>query len=69
MSSATAYLRVRARRFALLLGGTAAIGAGNQRVHQAFTSMAARSPSLIRLKQIEVMKIITPGRAARTGFT
>jgi hypothetical protein len=31
--------------------------------------MAARSPSLIRLKQIEVMKIITPGRAASTGLT
>ena len=26
--------------------------------------MAARRPSLIRLKQIEVMKIITPGSAA-----
>ena len=36
---------------------------------QAFTSMAARRPSLIMLKQIEVMKIITPGRAARTGLT
>ena len=50
-------------------GGAAAIGTGDQRVHQAFTSMAARSPSLIMLKQIEVMKIITPGSAARTGFT
>ena len=31
--------------------------------------MAARRPSLIRLKQIEVMKIITPGSAASTGLT
>ena len=36
---------------------------------QAFTSMAARKPSLMRLKQIEVMKIITPGSAANTGLT
>jgi hypothetical protein len=51
------------------LSRAAAIGRGHQRVHQAFTSMAARRPSLIRLKQIEVMKIITPGSAAKTGFT
>ena len=59
----------QARRQQQRLGGAAAVGSGNQRVHQAFTSMAARRPSLIRLKQIEVMKIMTPGRAARTGFT
>ena len=54
------------------LRGAATIGIdlpGDQRVHQAFTSMAARRPSLIRLKQIEVMKIITPGKAARRGLT
>src|SRR5262249_61874983 len=33
------------------------------------TSMAWRSPSLIRLKHIEVMKIITPGKAATNGET
>ena len=33
------------------------------------TSMAWRRPSLIRLKHIEVMKIITPGRAATSGDT
>ncbi len=31
--------------------------------------MAWRSPSLSRLKHIEVMKIITPGNAAITGST
>ena len=46
-----------------------AIVARDQRVHQAFTSMAARRPSLMRLKQIEVMKIITPGSAASSGLT
>ena len=59
----------QARRQQQRLGRAAAIGNGDQRVHQAFTSMAARSPSLIRLKQIEVMKIITPGSAASTGLT
>lgn len=33
-------------------------------IHHDFTSIAARSPSEKRLKQIEVMKIITPGSAA-----
>ena len=33
------------------------------------TSIAWRSPSLIRLKHIDVTKIITPGSAAMTGFT
>src|SRR5262245_2668479 len=33
------------------------------------TSMAWRSPSLIRLKHIDVMKIITPGKAATKGET
>ena len=31
------------------------------------TSMAWRRPSLIRLKHIEVMKIMTPGSAATSG--
>ena len=52
------------------LGRSAAIrDAEAARPCQAFTSMAARRPSLIRLKQIEVMKIITPGSAASTGLT
>src|SRR5476649_936159 len=55
------------------LGRPTAVGRAaartNDRVHQAFTSMAARRPSLIRLKQREVMKIITPGNAASTGST
>src|SRR5712691_2128716 len=33
------------------------------------TSMALRSPSLIRLKHIEVTKMPTPGRAATSGLT
>src|SRR5215813_454918 len=33
------------------------------------TSMAWRKPSLMRLKLIEVIKIITPGRAAMIGLT
>src|SRR2546423_5897998 len=33
------------------------------------TSIAWRRPSLIRLKHIEVMKIMTPGRAATSGDT
>lgn len=40
-------------------------------IHRAtysFTSIAARSPSLNRLKQIEVMKIIAPGNVALTGL-
>jgi hypothetical protein len=31
--------------------------------------MALRSPSLIKLKHIEVMKIIAPGSAATSGLT
>jgi hypothetical protein len=31
--------------------------------------MAARMPSLTRLKLIEVMKIAAPGKAQITGFT
>src|SRR5262249_10842329 len=33
------------------------------------TSMAWRRPSLIRLKHMEVMKIMTPGKAATRGDT
>ena len=33
------------------------------------TSIAARNPSLTRLKQIEVMKIATPGIAQTNGTT
>ena len=54
------------------LGRAAAIARSRRAIGspcQAFTSMAARSPSLTRLKQIEVMKIITPGSARSTGST
>ena len=34
-----------------------------------FTSMAERRPSARRLKAMEVMKIMTPGRAASQGWT
>ena len=40
-----------------------------ERLGHSFTSIAERSPSLIRLKQIEVTKMIAPGRAATTGLT
>src|SRR5262245_20559047 len=33
------------------------------------TSMAWRRPSLIRLKHMEVMRIMTPGKAATSGDT
>ncbi len=36
---------------------------------QARTSIALRMPSLSRLKQIDTMKIITPGSAATHGLT
>ena len=41
-----------------------AVSAGHSR-----TSMACRRPSLMRLKHIEVMKIIAPGKAATNGDT
>ncbi len=39
-----------------------------RRATYSFTSIAARSPSLNRLKQIEVMKIIAPGNVALIGL-
>jgi hypothetical protein len=39
------------------------------RTPHCFTSMAERRPSASRLKAMEVMKIITPGRAASQGWT
>ena len=52
------------------LGGTAAVArdeGGNGA--QFFTSMAERSPSENKLKEIEVMKMTRPGRAAIQGCT
>src|SRR3954469_15573392 len=42
---------------------------GHRRIHSGYirTSIAARNPSLTRLKQIEVMKIATPGTAQTNG--
>ena len=37
--------------------------------HHSRTSMAARRPSLTRLKQIEVTKIADPGSAQTSGLT
>src|SRR5437899_3199845 len=42
----------------------ARLGIGHSR-----TSIAWPMPSLVRLKHIDVRKIMTPGRAATTGFT
>src|SRR5258708_37977715 len=43
-------------------------GNAQERAH-ALISMAVRKPSLSRLKEIEVMKIIAPGKAATQGWT
>ena len=45
------------------------IADGEEQPAHSLTSIAWRSPSLIRLKHIDVTKIITPGSAATTGFT
>jgi hypothetical protein len=55
----------RLGRAAAVLGNRQDGGVGG---HYIFTSMALRKPSLIRLAQIETMKIIAPGNAAIVGL-
>src|SRR5215468_4312957 len=57
------------RRIALRRGPECAIPGRDVMFEQAHrrTSMAWRRPSLIRLKHMEVMKIMTPGSAATRG--
>src|SRR6476661_4515758 len=59
------------RYVALRRGAGRGVPCRDMRLEQAHkrTSMAWRRPSLIKLKHMEVMKIMTPGSAATSGDT